>query len=124
MLHTHLGELLCTREHKEGLSKKKKKSCVYMDIDGLKMCSASDDESIFKPKKEYIDIQDKMDAKIYSINDLIKIIKKINYKLEKNVSYINSYINSKLLFLVDDSEMIYKLNAKIDDTLNFVLNEI
>ena len=95
-----------------------------MDIDGLKMCSASDDESIFKPKREYIDIQDKMDAKIYSINDLIKIIKKINYKLEKNVSYINSYINSKLLFLVDDSEMIYKLNAKIDDTLNFVLNEI
>ena len=29
-----------------------------------------------------------------------------------------------MFFLVDDSEMIYKLNAKIDDTLNFVLNEI
>ena len=69
-----------------------------MDIDGLKMCSDYDDESIFKPKKEYIGMQDKMDAKIYSIIDLIKIIKKINYKLKKNGSYINSYINSPLFF--------------------------
>ena len=29
-LHTHLGELLCTREHKEGLSKKKKKKIMCL----------------------------------------------------------------------------------------------
>ena len=73
-----------------------------MDINGLKMCSEYDDESVFKPTKEYVDMQDKMDAKMYSIIDLIKIIKKINYKLKKNVSYINSYINSPFFFLIDD----------------------
>ena len=29
-----------------------------------------------------------------------------------------------IFFLIEDSELICKLNAKIDDTLNFVLNEI
>ena len=81
-LHTHLGELLYAREHKAGLSKKKK-SCVYINIDGLKMCSDYDDESVFRPKKEYIDMHDKMNIKIYGITDLIKIIKKINHQLKK-----------------------------------------
>ena len=83
-----------------------------------------DDESVFKPRKEYIDMQDKMDDKIYSIIDLIKIIEKINYKLKKNVSYVNSYINLSFFVLLDDSKLIYKINAKIDHTLNFVWNEI
>ena len=82
-----------------------------------------DDESVFKPRKEYIDMQDKMDDKIYSIIDLIKIIEKINYKLKKNVSYVNSYINLSFFVLLDDSKLIYKINAKIDHTLNFVWNE-
>ena len=43
-------------------------------------------------------MQDKMDAKIYSIIDLTKIIKTINYKLKKNVSYVNSYIISPFFF--------------------------
>ena len=66
------------------------------------MSSDYDDESVFKPKNEYIDMQDKMDVKIYGIIDLIKIIKTINYKLKKNVSYINSYINSPFFVLLDD----------------------
>ena len=48
-LHTHLGELLYIREHKESLSKTK--SCIYIDIDELKMYSDDDDESTFKVKK-------------------------------------------------------------------------
>ena len=42
------------------------------------MYSDYDYESVFKPKKEYIDMCDQMDAKICSIIDLIKIIEKIN----------------------------------------------
>ena len=69
-----------------------------MDTDGLKMYSDYDDESVFKPKKEYIDMQDKMDAKIYSIIDLIKIIKTMNYKLKKNVSYVNHILFHHFFF--------------------------
>ena len=65
-----------------------------------------------------------MNEKIYSIIDLNNIIQKINYKLKKNVSYINSYVDLPFFLLTDDSELIYKINAKIDHTLNFVCNEI
>ena len=119
-LHTHLGELLYTREHKAGLSNKK--SCIYVDIDELKMCSDGNDESVFKLKKEYIDMQDKIDNKFNNIYKVIDAINKINYKLEKNISYINSVLCESILF--DDSQLRYKINAKIDDTLNFVWNEI
>ena len=53
---------------------------------------------------------------------MIDAINKINYKLEKNISYINSVLCESILF--DDSQLRYKINAKIDDTLNFVWNEI
>ena len=33
--------------------KKKKKSCIYIDIDELKMYTDDYDESVFKIKKEY-----------------------------------------------------------------------
>ena len=84
-LHTHLGELLYTREHKAGLSNKK--SCIYVDIDELKMCSDACDESIFKLRKEYIDMQDKIDDKFNKISKVIDVIVKINNKLEKDISY-------------------------------------
>ena len=84
------------------------------------MSSNGYDESIFELKKEYIDMRNKMDDKLDNIEELIDIIVKINYKLKKNVSYINSM----LLALFDKSQLIYKINAKIDDTLNFVWNEI
>ena len=57
-LHTHLCELLYTREHKAGLSKKN--LCIYIDIDELNMDSDGYDESLFKPKKEYRDMIDKV----------------------------------------------------------------
>ena len=119
-LHTHLGELLYTREHKAGLSNKK--SCIYVDIDELKICSDACDESIFKLKKEYIDMKDKIDDKFNKISKVIDVIVKINYKLEKNISYINSVLCESILF--DDSQLKYKINAKIDDTLDFVWFEI
>ena len=84
------------------------------------MSSNGYDESIFELKKEYIDMRNKMDDKLDNIEELIDIIVKINYKLKKNVSYINSM----LLALFDKSQLIYKINAKIDDTLNFAWNEI
>ena len=119
-LHTHLGELLYTRENKAGLSNKK--SCIYRDIDEIKMCSDGNDESVFKFKKEYTDMQDKIDEKINIIYEVLDIIVKTNYKLKNNISYSNSILGESILF--DDSQLKYKINAKIDDTLNFVWYEI
>ena len=84
------------------------------------MCSDGFDESVFKLKKEYIDMRKKMDDKLDNIEEVIDIFVKMNDKLKKNVSYINLM----LLGLFDESQLIYKINAKIDDTLNFVYNEI
>ena len=112
-LYTHLGELLYTREHKAGLSKKKK-SCHYIDNDELKMSTDYDDESIFKPKKEYIDMYDTISNKIYIIIKVKGIMEKINYKLKKSLSYIDSILIESILF--DDSQLKYKINTKIDDT--------
>ena len=67
-------------------------------------------------------MKDKIDNKFNDINEVIGVINKINYKLEKNISYINSMLCESISF--DDSQLRYKINAKIDDTLNFVWNEI
>ena len=67
-------------------------------------------------------MQDKIDNKFNYIYKVIDAINKINYKLEKNISYINSVLCESILF--DDSQLRYKINVKIDDTLNFVWNEI
>ena len=61
-------------------------------------------------------MQDKMDDKINNIIEVIDIIEKINYILKKNISYTNSKFF--------DLQLRYKINVKIDDTLNFVWNEI
>ena len=106
-LYTHLGELLYTREHKAGLSRKI--SCHYIDIDELKMSIVG---SIFKPTKEYIDMYRKISNRIDIINDLYSKIVKIEIKLKKNLSYI------------DDSQLKYKMNAKIEDILSFIWFEI
>ena len=107
-LHTHLGELLYTREHKAGLSNKK--SCIYIDTDELKMCSDGFDESVFKLKKEYIDMHDKIDDKMDKIYEVRDIIKKINYKLKENNSYLDSmYFKSMIL---GEPQLEYKINGK------------
>ena len=72
----------------------------------------STDDSIFKPTKEYIDMYNKISNKIDIINNLNGKIVKIKTKLKKNLSYI------------DNSQLKYKINAKIEDTLSFIWFEI
>ena len=79
------------------------------------MSTNYDDDSVFKTKKEYIDVYDKISNKINSITKVNGIIIKINNKLKKNLSYIDSILIESILF--DDSQLNYKINAKIDDTL-------
>ena len=121
-LHTHLCELLYTREHKAGLSKKN--LCTYIDIDELNMDSDGYDESLFKPKKEYRDMIDKVYDKMNNINDVITTIKKINDELKKNIESVREIIFK----LPDDSLLtqveVNTINAIIDDALNFVCNKI
>ena len=60
---------------------------------------------------------DKINNEMDNINEVLNIIVKINYKLKKNISYINSmYFKSLLL---GHSQLRYKINAKIYDTLNY-----
>ena len=53
---------------------------------------------------------------------------KINNKLRKNLSYIDTFpvlvVPSSMFYFVEGPEIIYKINAKIDDTLNFVFTAI
>ena len=82
------------------------------------------DKTIFKTKKEYIDMPDKVHDKINNITDVNKIIIKINDELKKNIESIYEIIFK----LSDDSRLrqveINTINAKIDDALNFVWNKI
>ena len=67
------------------------------------MSSNRDDESVFKPKKEYIDMYDKIRNKINIMSKVNNIIVKINNKLKKNLSFIDSYVldvPSSLIFLL------------------------
>ena len=87
------------------------------------MSSNYDDESVFKHKKKYIDMYDKMCNKINIMKKVNNIIIKINNKLKKNVLFINSYVldvPSSLIFFTEGPERVYKINARIDDLLNFV----
>ena len=72
----------------------------------------STDDSIFKPTKEYIDMYNEISNKIDIINNLNGKIVKIKTKLKKNLSYI------------DNSQLKYKINAKMEDTLSFIWFEI
>ena len=97
---------------------------MYVDIDELNMCSDGYDESVFKIKKEYMGIIDKIYDKMSNITYVISIVIKINDELEKNIESIR-----EILFkLSDDSRLrqveINTINAKIDDALNFVWNKI
>ena len=82
------------------------------------------DKTIFKTKKEYIDMPDKVHDKINNITDVNKIIIKINDELKKNIESIYEIIFK----LPDDSRLrqveINTIDAKIDDALNFVWNKI
>ena len=66
-----------------------KKSCRYIDIDELEMHSY---ENIFKTKKEYIDMVDKVNNKINNITDANKIITKIRDELKKKIESIYKII--------------------------------
>ena len=110
---------------RQAYQKKKKKSCVYIDIDELKRYSDDDDdESAFKYKKECEAMIDKTYDKINNISEVINIFMKINDELKKNIKLIYELIFK----LSDDSRLrqveINTINAKIDDTLNFVCNKI
>ena len=72
----------------------------------------STDDSIFKPTKEYLDMYNKISNKIDVINNLNGKIVEIKTKLKKNLSYI------------DDSQLKYKIKAKIEDKLSFIWFEI
>ena len=52
------------------------------------MSTDYDDESVFKPKKEYIDMYDKIRNKINIMSKVNNIIVKINNKLKKNLSFV------------------------------------
>ena len=89
---------------------------MYSDVD--------DGESIFKIKKVYMDMIDKIYDKMNNITDVINIIKKINGELKKNIELICEIIFK----LSDDSRLrqveINTIGAKIDDALNSVWNKI
>ena len=88
------------------------------------MYSDGYDESVFKFKKEYIDMRNKIYNKMNNITEVISIIIKINDELKKNIESIRE-ITFKLS---DDSRLsqvkINTINAKIDDALNFLWNKI
>ena len=88
------------------------------------MYGDGDDESTFKVKKEYEGMIGNTYDKINNISEVINIFMKINDELKKNIKLIY-----ELKFkLSDDSRLrqveINTINAKIDDTLNFVCNKI
>ena len=88
------------------------------------MYSDGYDESVFKLKKEYIDMRNKIYYKMNNIAEVISIIIKINDELKKNIELIHEIIFK----LSDDSRLrqveINTIDAKIDDALNFVWNKI
>ena len=88
------------------------------------MCSGGYDESVFKLKKEYIDMRDKMDDKMNNITDVNKIIIEINDELKKNIELIHEVLFNLSGDLRLRQVEINTINAKIDDALNFVCNKI
>ena len=73
-------------------------------------------------KKEYIHMYNKINNKMDKIYEVIDIIHKIYQILKKNILYINSRLFESLL--LGDLQLKYKLNTKINDTLNFMWYEI
>ena len=88
------------------------------------MHSDDDDESIFKLKKEYRIVIDKIYDKMNNISEVITIIKNMNDELKKNIKSIYEIMFN----LSDDSQLtqveINTINPKIDDALNFACNKI
>ena len=85
------------------------------------MCS---DETIFKTKKEYIDMLDKVNNKINNINDANKIIAKRKDEFKKKIESIYK----SMLKLRNNSRLrqveLNMIDVKIDDALNFAWNKI
>ena len=100
---------------------------MCIEIDKLNINSGDYDESIYKIKKECEAMIDKTYDKMSDISEVINIFIKINNELKKNIESINILIEMKFK-LSDDSQLrqveINTINAKIDDTLNFVCNKI
>ena len=88
------------------------------------MYSDGYDDSVFKLKKEYMGIIDKIYDKMNIITEVISIIIKMNDKLKKNIESVY-----EILFKLSDNSQLRQverntINAKIDDALNFVLEKI
>ena len=78
--------------------------------------------------RKYIDMYDEIRNKINTISEVNDIMVKVNNKLKKNLSYIDKFpvlvVPSSIFYFVEGPEIIYKLNVKIEDTLNFVWFEL
>ena len=95
-LFTFSGEALYTREHKATLTKKKH---MYVDIDEMKVyidLSFKKEDIIFKNKKEFIDMLDKVNNKTNNITNIKTEIIKIKDKVSKNIQSIFDKIFIKL----------------------------
>ena len=107
--------------------KKQKNTCKYVDIDEMKVhrdLSFEKEDIIFKSKKEFVDMLDKVNNKINNItNTKIEIIK-IKDELSKNIQLI---FNKIFIILPDDPQLrlayLNKVDAEMDDALNFVWNK-
>ena len=85
--------------------------------------SFKEEDIIFKIKKEFIDIQDKVNNKINNIIDIKKRLKK-NDEVRKNIESIY-----EILFRLPNDprlrrDKVNKADTIIDGTLNFVSNKI
>ena len=92
---------------------------VYRDL------SFEKEDIIFKSKKEFIDMMDKIDNKIDNIEDTKNILIKIKDKVSKNIQSIFDKIFIKL---PDDPQLrlahLNKVDAEMDNALDFVWNKI
>ena len=102
----------------------KENSSYYIDIDDPYIYIDDYNETIFKTKKEYIELLDKVNNKINNIIYVNKIIIKIKDELNDKIQSIYEIIFK----LSNDSRLrrdeLNKIDAIIDDMLNFVCNKI
>ena len=106
----------------------KKNTDKYVDIDEMKVygdLSFKKEDIIFKIKKEFIDMLDKINNKIKIITDIKIEIIKIKDKVSKNIQSIFDKIFIKF---PDDPQLrlayLNKVDAEMDDALNFVCNKL
>ena len=83
-----------------------------------------DNRGEIKLKKEYINLQDKINNKINNITNIKKIIKKISDKLRDKIVSIDEIIFKLSIDVGLRRDKLNKANAIIDDALNVIWNKI